>query len=95
MSGEAGGNRRVVAAEEACDLEEAVMAFRVVAQEPPDLLARARDALCSRSTEKQGARDAPATADVVDKGKQVADSEFLDDVVGHRVNPGHQGSASA
>jgi len=82
MGGEAGDDGRVVAAEEPGDLEQTVVAFRVVAQQPPDLLSSARHTLGSRAPGEQIARDAAVSADVVDEREEISRFEVADDLGG-------------
>jgi hypothetical protein len=72
----------VIADEEARDLGVAVLAFGMVADAPPDLVAGARDGLRASAPADVVEGHAPALADVVDEGEQVTRAELVGDVGG-------------
>jgi hypothetical protein len=81
VSAEAGEDGRVIPAEEAGDVGEAVAAFGVVAKQPPELVAGARDALEAGASAEVVEGDAAAGADLSGELQEVTLVERFGDGV--------------
>ena len=80
----------VIAADDACNLAEAVATVGVVADEPPQLVARSSDGTASTAAAQLIAGDAAPGTDGVGKVEQSTDGQLAKDGVGTGVG-GHGG----
>jgi hypothetical protein len=76
---DAGDDGRVMPAEEAGDLEEAVAALGMVADTPPRLLSRARNSARTTGAAELLHENAAMRGDVLDELKEIAEAKVIDD----------------